>query len=49
VESARSSEVNLCRARKQLVGTKERIGAGTFSFANMFPDFRDLKMPDILQ
>ena len=33
---------NLRQARKQLVGMKARIDAGTFSFADEFPHFRDL-------
>ena len=37
------TEANLRRARKQLAGIKERIGAGTFSFAEEFPEFRNLK------
>jgi hypothetical protein len=36
------SETNLRRARGHLVGIKERIAAGTFSFAEEFPDFRHL-------
>lgn len=37
------TEVNLRRARKQLGSIKQRIAAGSFSFADEFPDFRDLK------
>jgi integrase len=37
------TERNLRRAREQLVGIKQRIAAGTFSFADEFPNFRDLK------
>ena len=41
------TETNLRRAREHLVGIKERIGAGTFSFAEEFPDFLHLnKVPD---
>jgi hypothetical protein len=41
------SETNLRHAREHLVGIKERIDAGTFSFAEEFPDFRHLnKVPD---
>lgn len=41
------TEANLRRARKQLESIKQRIAAGTFSFAEEFPDFRDLKrLPD---
>ena len=36
------TETNLRRARQRLVIIKERIAAGTFFFANEFPDFRDL-------
>ena len=36
------TETNLRRARRQLAIIKERIAAGTFSFADEFPDFRDL-------
>jgi integrase len=36
------SEANLRCARTQLAAIKERIAAGTFSFADEFPDFRDL-------
>jgi integrase len=36
------TETNLRRTREQLAGTKQRIAAGTFSFADDFPDFRDL-------
>jgi integrase len=39
--------LNLRRAREQLAGIKERIATGTFSFADEFPNFRDLKsVPD---
>jgi integrase len=37
------SEGNLRRAREQLARIKERITAGTFAFAEEFPDFRNLK------
>src|SRR6266478_143278 len=37
------TETNLRRARQRLAIIKERIAAGTFSFADEFPDFRDLK------
>jgi hypothetical protein len=38
---------NLRRAREYLVGIRERIAAGTFSFAEEFPDFLHLnKVPD---
>jgi integrase len=37
------SEGNLRRAREQLARIKERISAGTFAFAEEFPDFRNLK------
>lgn len=37
------TEANLRRARKQLEDIKARIAHGTFSFAEEFPDFRDLK------
>ena len=41
------TETNLRRAREHLVGIKERIAAGTFSFAEEFPDFLHLKrVPD---
>ncbi len=41
------TESNLRRAREHLVGIKERIAAGTFSFAEEFPDFLHLKkVPD---
>jgi integrase len=36
------TEGNLRRAREHLRGIKERIRLGTFSFAEEFPDFRDL-------
>lgn len=36
------TEANLRRAREQLAGIKERIDAGTFSFAEEFPNFRNL-------
>lgn len=40
------SEANLRLAREHLAGIKQRIAAGTFSFAEEFPDFRDLeKLP----
>ncbi len=38
----RPTEANLRRAREQLKDIKARIRAGTFSFAEEFPDFRDL-------
>jgi site-specific recombinase XerD len=37
------TETNLRRARQRLAIIKERIAAGTFSFADEFPDFRDLE------
>jgi integrase len=37
------SERNLCLARQHLQAIKDRIMAGTFCFADEFPDFRDLK------
>jgi integrase len=37
------TDINMRRAREQLAGIKERIFAGTFSFADEFPNFRDLK------
>jgi integrase len=41
------TESNLRRAREHLVGIKERIAAGTFSFVEEFPDFLHLeKVPD---
>jgi integrase len=41
------TETNLRRAREHLVGIKERIAAGTFSFAEEFPSFRHLNnVPD---
>jgi hypothetical protein len=41
------TETNLRPAREQLAGIKERIAAGSFSFADEFPDFRDLgPVPD---
>jgi integrase len=41
------TDINMRRAREQLIGIKERIAAGTFSFADEFPNFRDLKsVPD---
>jgi integrase len=36
------TEANLRRARERHRNIKERIAAGTFSFAEEFPDFRDL-------
>jgi hypothetical protein len=36
------TETNLRRTREQLACIKQRIAAGTFSFADDFPDFRDL-------
>jgi integrase len=36
------TEANLRRARQHLVGIKARIVAGTFSFAEEFPDYRHL-------
>jgi integrase len=36
------TEANMRRAREHLKGIKERIRLGTFSFAEDFPDFRDL-------
>jgi hypothetical protein len=35
--------MNMRRAREQIAGIRERIAAGTFSFADEFPNFRDLK------
>jgi integrase len=35
------TEANLRRARAQLEDIKRRIAAGTFCFAEEFPDFRD--------
>ena len=41
------TESNLRRAREHLVGIKDRIAAGTFSFAEEFPDFLQLsRVPD---
>jgi integrase len=41
------TETNLRNAREHLVGIKERIAAGTFSFAEEFPDFLHLnRVPD---
>lgn len=41
------TEANLRRARLHLEVIKQRIAAGTFSFAEEFPDFRNLKkVPD---
>jgi integrase len=37
------SEANLRRAREHLAGIRERIAAGAFSFAEEFPNFRNLK------
>jgi hypothetical protein len=37
------TEANLRRARQQLERIKRSIANGTFSFAEEFPDFRDLK------
>src|SRR6266853_2163672 len=37
------TEANLRRARQYLIGIKARITAGTFSFAEEFPDYRHLK------
>jgi len=37
------TEANLRRAREHLKAIKERIRLGTFSFAEEFPDFRDLQ------
>jgi integrase len=37
------TEANLRRAHEQLAGIKVRIAAGTFSFAEEFPEFRNLK------
>ena len=36
------TEANLRRARERISHIKERIAAGTFSFAEEFPNFRDL-------
>ena len=38
-----STEANLRRARQHLIGIKTRILAGTFSFAEEFPDYRHIK------
>jgi integrase len=37
------TDMNMRRAREQIAGIRERIAAGTFSFADEFPNFRDLK------
>lgn len=37
------SEANLRQARRQLAGIKARITTGTFSFAEEFPEFRNLR------
>jgi integrase len=37
------TEANLRRARQHLIGIKTRILAGTFSFAEEFPDYRHIK------
>ena len=37
------TEANLRRARQHLIGIKTRIAAGTFSFAEEFPDYRRLR------
>ena len=37
------TEANLRRARHRLAGIKDRIAAGTFSFAEEFPDYRHLR------
>jgi integrase len=37
------NETHLRVAREHLTGIKQRIAAGTFSFAEEFPNFRDLK------
>jgi hypothetical protein len=37
------TEANLKRARKQLDEIKQRIAAGTFAFAEEFPDYRFIK------
>jgi hypothetical protein len=42
-ERLRPTEANLKRARKQLVEIKQRIAAGTFVFAEEFPDYRFIK------
>ena len=36
------TDANLHQARKKLAGMRSRIDAGTFSFADEFPHFRDL-------
>jgi hypothetical protein len=36
------TEANLRRARQYLIGIKAQIAAGTFSFAEEFPDYRHL-------
>lgn len=44
---AHNMEGWLCPALLKLAGIKERIAAGTFSFAGEFPNFRDLgSLPD---
>jgi hypothetical protein len=43
IAAASPTEANLRRAREQLAAIKERITSGTFSFADEFPDFRDLR------
>ncbi len=37
------TDMNIRRAREQIAGIRERIVAGSFSFADEFPNFRDLK------
>jgi integrase len=37
------TEANLKRARKQLTEIRQRIAAGTFVFAEEFPDYRFIK------
>src|ERR1700743_3381537 len=40
------SEANLRRARERLMEIKRQIKAGTFSFADEFPDYRFLRRLD---
>jgi integrase len=37
------TDTNMRRAREQVAGIRKRIATGTFSFADEFPNFRDLK------
>ncbi len=43
------TEANLKRARKQLVEMRQRIAAGTFVFAEEFPDYRLIKNVELPQ